>query len=165
MNVAEPASQPRKISEIVAKSPRCRPQRELYAQAVAEGAASWNQVESGFLEAMSAFDADLAATADTVLTDDERTSLSADIQNGKGDFFNDLLALLLRELFGDRQAVHPQQSSWAHRPRAQPRRCVSERGSDQVPSRGKDDGHAPPCLESEAEARRAAAARQTSANA
>lgn len=93
--MAEPASQPRRISEVVAKSPRCRPQRELYAQAVAEGAASWNQVESGFLDAMSAFDADLAGTADTVLTDDERTSLSADIQNGKGDFFNDLLALLL----------------------------------------------------------------------
>ena len=95
MNVADPASQPRKISEVVARSPRCRPQRELYAQAVAEGAASWNQVESGFLDAMSAFDADLASTADTVLTDDERTALSADIQNGKGDFFNDLLALLL----------------------------------------------------------------------
>jgi hypothetical protein len=79
----------------VARSPRCRPQRDLYTQAVAEGAASWNQVESGFLDAMSVFDADLAGTADTVLTDEERTALSADIQNGKGDFFNDLLALLL----------------------------------------------------------------------
>ena len=93
--MAQPTSQPRKISDIVATSPRCRPQRELYAQAVASGAASWNQVEAGFLAAMSAFDADLASTADMPLTDEERTSLSADIQNGKGDFFNDLLALLL----------------------------------------------------------------------
>jgi hypothetical protein len=95
MSVAQPISQPRKISDIVATSPRCLPQRELYSEAVASGAASWNQVESGFLAAMSAFDTDLAATADTSLTDSERTALSADIQNGKGDFFNDLLALLL----------------------------------------------------------------------
>jgi len=93
--VAQPNSQPRKISDIVAKSPRCRPQRELYASAAASGAASWNQVEEGFLAAMSAFDADLASTADTPLSDAQRTALSADIQNGKGDFFNDLLALLL----------------------------------------------------------------------
>jgi hypothetical protein len=52
-------------------------------------------VEEGFLAAMSAFDTDLASTADTSLTDMQRTALSADIQNGKGDFFNDLLALLL----------------------------------------------------------------------
>ncbi len=44
---------------------------------------------------MSAFDVDLAATADIFLKDAQRTSLSADIQNGKGDFFNDLIALLL----------------------------------------------------------------------
>ena len=93
--MTQPTGQPRRISDIVATSPRCLPQRELYASAAASGAASWNQVEEGFLAAMSAFDTDLASTADTSLTDAQRTTLSADIQNGKGDFFNDLLALLL----------------------------------------------------------------------
>jgi hypothetical protein len=92
--VAEPTIQPRRLSEVVALSPRCKPMREMYAEARSEGAASWNQVESGFLSAMSAFDSDLASTAGMSLTDEERTSLSGDIQNGKGDFFNDLLALL-----------------------------------------------------------------------
>lgn len=67
----------------------------MYASATEAGAASWNQVEASFLSAMSAFDADLAGTADVSLSDAERTSLAGDIQNGKGDFFNDLLALLL----------------------------------------------------------------------
>lgn len=58
-------------------------------------AASWNQVEASFLTAMSAFDSDLSRTAGMSPSDAERTSLSGDIQNGKGDFFNDLLALLL----------------------------------------------------------------------
>ena len=52
-------------------------------------------MEADFLAAMSAFDTDLAGTQDMPLSDSDRTSLSADIQNGKGDFFNDLLALLL----------------------------------------------------------------------
>ncbi|MCP4307587.1 MAG: hypothetical protein GY788_22490 [bacterium] len=67
----------------------------MYSQAVAAGAASWNEVEASFLAAMSAFDTDLAGTQGRSLSDSERTSLSGDIQNGKGDFFNDLLALLL----------------------------------------------------------------------
>lgn len=98
--MAQPETEPRKLSDVVASSPRCRPQRELYEQALASGAASWNQVEDGFLDAMSKFDGDLAQTADRELTDAERTALSADIQNGKGDFFNDLLALLLENCSG-----------------------------------------------------------------
>ncbi len=90
-----PVTQPRKTSDIVARSPRCRPLLEMYQNAEAQGAASWNQVEDEFLAAMSSFDTDLASTADLSLTDTERTSLSGDIQNGKGDYFNDLLALLL----------------------------------------------------------------------
>lgn len=69
----------------------------MYSDAVANGPTSWNQVEEQFLTAMSAFDTDLTSTQDVPITDSERTSLSADIQNGKGDFFNDLLALLLEE--------------------------------------------------------------------
>jgi hypothetical protein len=67
----------------------------MYQSVRDQGAASWNQVEDGFLAAMSAFDTDLASTADIPLADSGRTSLSGDIQNGKGDYFNDLLALLL----------------------------------------------------------------------
>jgi len=67
----------------------------MYLEAEASGATSWNQVEPGFLAAMSAFDTDLATTAGMPLTDELRTALSGDIQNGKGDFLNDLLALLL----------------------------------------------------------------------
>ena len=91
----QPVTQPRKTSDIVATSPRCHPLLEMYQSAQAQGAASWNQVEDEFLAAMSAFDTDLAGTADISLADSERTSLSGDIQNGKGDYFNDLLALLL----------------------------------------------------------------------
>lgn len=57
----------------------------MYAAAVAAKPTSWDQVEDGFLRAMEGFDANVAAgVAD-----------QGDIQNGKGDFFNDLLALLL----------------------------------------------------------------------
>lgn len=67
----------------------------MYAEAVEREAASWLQVESEFLAAMAGFDAALAATGGEELSDEGRTELSADVQNGKGDFFNDLLALLL----------------------------------------------------------------------
>ena len=53
---------PRRTSEVVALSPRCRPLRQMYLEAEASGAPSWNQVETGFLTTMSAFDTDLAAT-------------------------------------------------------------------------------------------------------
>ena len=65
------------------------------------GAKSWNQVEAEFLAAMSAFDATISSTAGRQdMTDAEKSSLSADLQNGKGDFFNDLLALLLENCSG-----------------------------------------------------------------
>lgn len=95
MSQTPETGQPRRTSEVVANNPRCRPLHEMYESAVESQAASWNQVEASFLEAMSGFDADLAATADREVTEEERSELSADIQNGKGDFFNDLLALLL----------------------------------------------------------------------
>ncbi|MFZ1489920.1 MAG: hypothetical protein WAS51_08255 [Ilumatobacteraceae bacterium] len=50
---------------------------------------------------MSAFDASVAATAGrTDMADAEKSQLSADLQNGKGDFFNDFLALLLENCSG-----------------------------------------------------------------
>lgn len=51
---------------------------------------SWDQVEDGLLRAMEGFDANVASG----LAD------QGDIQNGKGDFFNDLLALLLENCAG-----------------------------------------------------------------
>lgn len=91
----------RRTSGLVANNPRCRPLFDLYQWAKAEGARSWNQVETRFLEAMSVFDASVAATAGrTDMTDAEKSQLSADLQNGKGDSFNDLLALLLENCSG-----------------------------------------------------------------
>lgn len=86
----------RRTSTLVARNPRCRPLFDLYEWAKAENARSWNQVEGRFLNAMSVFDESVAATAGRLdMTDAEKSQLSADLQNGKGDFFNDLLALLL----------------------------------------------------------------------
>lgn len=94
-----PTGRPRKTSDVVARSPACRPLRELYEWAVEERVTSWEQVEERFLAAMSDFDAVLAATAQAPDREAAR-SVAADIQNGKGDFFNDLLALLLENCSG-----------------------------------------------------------------
>lgn len=51
---------------------------------------SWNQVEQGFLAAMAEFDASVAAGN---VSEGER-------QNGKGDYFNDLLAIVLESASG-----------------------------------------------------------------
>jgi hypothetical protein len=66
------------------------------------GATSWNQVEDEFLSAMSIFDSGLPK--DFVGTDDDKRrqskELSAAIQNGKGDWFNNVLAYLLETCSG-----------------------------------------------------------------
>jgi hypothetical protein len=62
----------------------------MYEAAVAGGHRSWNEVEANFLRAMEAFDANVAAGIADM----------GDLQNGKGDFFNDLLALLLENCAG-----------------------------------------------------------------
>lgn len=49
---------------------------------------------------MQDFDTAIAVTAGAGMTDEEKSELSADLQNGKGDFFNDLLALLLANCAG-----------------------------------------------------------------
>lgn len=86
---------PRKTSEIVATRPGCKPLREMYAEAVEMRAQSFSQIEPMFLEAMSEFDYTLAKTIEGPDDPKVREALAADLQNGKGDFFNDLLALLL----------------------------------------------------------------------
>ena len=94
-----PRGRPRKTSDVVARSPACRPLRDLYEWAESEGVGSWEHVEDRFLAAMSEFDTTLAATALNPESEAAR-SVAGDLQNGKGDFFNDLLALLLENCSG-----------------------------------------------------------------
>lgn len=83
--MAKQTAKVRSTSVVVATKPGCVPLKEMYAAAVAAQPRSWNEVEAGFVAAMEGFDRNVAdGLADT-----------GDLQNGKGDFFNDLLALLL----------------------------------------------------------------------
>lgn len=99
-NIPVPKARPRKTSDVVRTRPGCRPLREAYDWAVANQVTSWNQVEPQFLTAMSAFDTTLADTLAGPGDDATRKAIAADLQNGKGDWFNDLLALLLENCSG-----------------------------------------------------------------
>ena len=81
-------------------SPRCHLFRAVYESARFENFKSWEQVEPSFLAAMSEFDASIPRTIVSNMSDTEKSELSADLQDGKGDFFNDLLALLLENCSG-----------------------------------------------------------------
>ncbi len=80
----------RTTSKVVADKPGCVPLKEVYEWAVQLRPTSWNQIEAEFLRAMELFDHNVA----TGVAD------MGDLQNGKGDFFNDLLALLLEQCAG-----------------------------------------------------------------
>lgn len=88
--MAERAVRARTTSKTVATKPGCIPLKEMYETAVRAAPKSWSEVEPGFLRAMEAFDANIAAGVADM----------GDLQNGKGDFFNDLLALLLENCAG-----------------------------------------------------------------
>lgn len=75
----------RKTSNRLATSPACAPLKEMYDAAIPKKPTSWDQVQESFLRAIEAFDVNVA----------EGRADQGDIRNGKGDFFNDLLALLL----------------------------------------------------------------------
>jgi hypothetical protein len=62
----------------------------MYAAALAAHASRWSEVEAGFLAAMWEFDQNVQTGK----------ANQGDIQNGKGDFFNDLIALLLENCSG-----------------------------------------------------------------
>lgn len=62
----------------------------MYAWAEAGLPKTWNEVEEPFLRAMEAFDRNVASGIADI----------GDLQNGKGDFFNDLLSLLLENCAG-----------------------------------------------------------------
>jgi hypothetical protein len=84
------SAKPRSLSNVVATKPGCVPLKHAYEAAAAMSAKSWEQVEDLFLRAMEEFDTNVA----TGIAD------AGDLQNGKGDFFNDVLALLLENCAG-----------------------------------------------------------------
>lgn len=97
-----PPVAPRVPKAVLRSNPYCAPLRSMYDRVITSSATSWNQVEQDFLGAMSAFDAGLPPTFDG--TDETKRQqskeLSAAIQNGKGDWFNNLIAYLLEQCSG-----------------------------------------------------------------
>lgn len=83
--MARQTAKVRTTSKLVATRPACAPLRTMYQAAVASKPRSWTEIEDAFVSAMEAFDANVASGIADI----------GDLQNGKGDFFNDLLALLL----------------------------------------------------------------------
>lgn len=74
----------------------------MYDRMAADSATSWDQIESEFLAAISGFDRGLpqAFTGEGEDKDLQSKQLSGALQNGKGDWFNNLLALLLERCAG-----------------------------------------------------------------
>jgi len=85
-----PNAKPRKLSTVVDTKPGCAPLKAGYSQAEAARPKSWDQVQPIFLRAMEGFDTNVASGLADI----------GDLQNGKGDFFNDMLALLLEQCAG-----------------------------------------------------------------
>ena len=78
-------NKPRSTSQIVANRPSCASLLRMYEAAVLARPRTWSEIEDAFVHAMEEFDANVAAGIADM----------GDLQNGKGDFLNDLLALLL----------------------------------------------------------------------
>src|SRR3990172_6516636 len=83
--MAKPSSKLRSPTQLVATKPACAPLLAMYRTAEAGQRKTWTEVEDAFVRAMEAFDANVAKGVADI----------GDLQNGKGDFLNDLLALLL----------------------------------------------------------------------
>ena len=82
---AGPFARPRLTSRLVATKPGCAPLKQAYEHAVGLQPKTWGEIEDCFLRGMEGFDKNIASGAADM----------GDLQNGKGDFFNDILALLL----------------------------------------------------------------------
>lgn len=87
---ADSIGRARTTSRLVATKPGCVPLKIAYDRAATLQPKAWAAVEDLFLRGMEAFDANIASG----LAD------MGDLQNGKGDFFNDLLALILENCAG-----------------------------------------------------------------
>src|SRR3989304_9784614 len=88
--MAKPSSKLGSTSQLVATEPACAPPRAMYRTAEASRPKTWTEVEGAFVRAMEAFDANVANGVADI----------GELQNGKGDFLNDLLALLLEGCAG-----------------------------------------------------------------
>src|SRR5687767_6881115 len=82
---AASSTRPRTTSRLVATKPGCVPLKQAYEGAETLSPKSWAAVEDLFLRGMEGFDQNIANGAADM----------GDLQNGKGDFFNDILALIL----------------------------------------------------------------------
>jgi len=93
---------PRSPKSVLLTNPYCQPLRQMYDTLEASGATSWNQAEAGFLDAISKFDHGLpTAFEGTDATKSQQSKeLSGALQNGKGDWFNNVLAYLLEQCSG-----------------------------------------------------------------
>jgi hypothetical protein len=83
-------AKPRTTSRLVATSSGCIPLKDAYRQAELRSPKSWAEVEELFLRGMEGFDENIATGKADM----------GDLQNGKGDFFNDFLALILENCAG-----------------------------------------------------------------
>lgn len=83
-------SKRRSTSKTVATKPACAPLLAMYLEAERTRPQRWPEVEEAFLRAMEEFDDNVVSG----LAD------QGDRQNGKGDFLNDLVALLLENRSG-----------------------------------------------------------------
>jgi hypothetical protein len=92
-----PQVAPRALRSVLLNNPYCGPLRTMYEDVLSSEATSWNQVEASFLQAMSDFDSSLPTHFTGTEEEQRRQSkeLSAALQNGKGDWFNNLIAVLL----------------------------------------------------------------------
>jgi hypothetical protein len=77
----------RRTSRVVNTKPGCAPLKAAYEQAEVLKPRTWGAVREIFMRGMEGFDRNVA----TGVAD------MGDLQNGKGDFFNDLLALILEK--------------------------------------------------------------------
>lgn len=87
----------RPFSKRVTESPGCAPLLRLLRQAEQERWSRWTHAQAGFLEAMCAFDQNYA----------DGIANQGDNQNGKGDFFTDLVCLLLKHCSGKVLGTRP----------------------------------------------------------
>jgi hypothetical protein len=83
--VSRTTSKPRSTSTLVATKEACAPLLRMYKAAETSRPKTWREIEEPFVRAMEAFDANVAVGIADI----------GDLQNGKGDFLNDLIALVL----------------------------------------------------------------------
>jgi hypothetical protein len=83
--VARQTSKARSTSTLVATKAACAPLLRMYQEAEKARPKTWDEIEDAFVRAMEEFDENVATGIASM----------GDLQNGKGDFLNDLVALLM----------------------------------------------------------------------